>query len=534
VDARAISALTTEGRKVALQAQMPDGRGEPTGLGSGRQATVAEHERLPDSVTGAAGVGPGDIIADKYLIDSVLGVGGMGVVFRARHLQLNGQVALKFLSAQFLAHPVAIGRFRREAQAAARLKSEHVVRVFDVGTHSNGLPYMVMEYLEGCDLGGLLDDYGRLTTDLATDLLIQTCSAVEDAHRQGIIHRDLKPSNLFCVPRPDGTLTIKVVDFGISKVSGASAGLDGDITVTGNIVGSPSYMSPEQMKSPNRIDHRTDLWSLGVVLYECVTGKLPFPASTYAEICLKVHQESPLPPRAHGVVLPPGLEAIINTCLAKDPQQRYATAGDLAAALFALAPHGRRTSVRAVTPGDLASRATSVRSRWGLPGAPRKLGRFTLTEAGWARAPASGRRRRLSWLLSASAFVGLGTVGWLLFRAPPAMDISPALPSAAGHGASTQLRQQTPAPPRTLGEAAPEIPAAPAPSASGLLEPLTPSTSPSASRLNHPRALTSSTPSAANAPRTERAIATEKRLPSATPPSRPATERDSKSAIWTR
>jgi eukaryotic-like serine/threonine-protein kinase len=514
---------------------MPNGRAEPAGLGSRRQATVAEHERPPDSVTGAAGVGPGDIIADKYLIDSVLGVGGMGVVFRARHLQLNGQVALKFLSAQFLAHPVAIGRFRREAQAAARLKSEHVVRVFDVGTHSNGLPYMVMEYLEGCDLGGLLDDYGRLATDLAADLLIQTCNAVEDAHRQGIIHRDLKPSNLFCVPRPDGTLTIKVVDFGISKVSGASAGLDGDITVTGNIVGSPSYMSPEQMKSPNRIDHRTDLWSLGVVLYECVTGKLPFPASSYAEICLKVHQEPPVPPRAHGVVLPAGLEAIINTCLAKEPEQRYATAGDLAAALAALAPHGRRTSVRAVTPGDVASRTTSVRSRWGLPGAPRKLGRFTLTEAGWARSPASGRRRRLSWFLSASAFLGLGTVGWLLFRAPPAVDISPAPPSAAGPGSGAQLRQSTPALTGSLAEAPLESSAAPPPSAPRVLEPLAASAAPSVSRLGHPRSLASSTPSAASSPRTERgATANEKRLPSATTPLRPATERDSKSAIWTR
>jgi eukaryotic-like serine/threonine-protein kinase len=491
-------------------------------------------------MTDVAGVGPGDTIADKYLIDSVLGVGGMGVVFRARHLQLDGQVALKFLSTQFLKSPEAIARFRREAQAAARLKSEHVVRVFDVGTHTNGLPYMVMEYLEGCDLGGLLDASGRLASDLAADLLIQTCSALEDAHRQGIIHRDLKPSNLFCVPRPDGTLTVKVVDFGISKVTGASAGLAGDVTVTGNIVGSPSYMSPEQMKSPNRIDHRTDLWSLGVVLYECLTGKLPFPASTYAEICLKAHQDPPLPPSAHGVELPPELEVIVNTCLAKEPEKRYATAAELAAALSAFVPQARRTPGRAVTLGDVAERTSTVRSRVGLPGSSRKLGRFTLTQAGWARSAASSRRWGLSWFLSASAFVGLGVVGWQLFRAEPtSRDISPTLPSAAGPASTAQPSAAPPAPSALdWGEEPFPVPAVPTPTASALADQPTPSAAPSVPRSNHPRSMTPSTPkkSGATAGSAERrAPANEKKkLPAAVTPLPPPTERDSKSSIWTR
>jgi serine/threonine-protein kinase len=487
-------------------------------------------------VIGAAGVSPGDTIADKYLIDAVLGVGGMGVVFRARHLQLNGQVALKFLSAQFLSSPVAIGRFRREAQAAAKLKSEHVVRVFDVGTHTNGLPYMVMEYLEGCDLGGLLEASGRLASDLVADLLIQTCSAVEDAHEQGIIHRDLKPSNLFCVPRADGTFTIKVVDFGISKVTDASTPLEEGITVTGNVVGSPSYMSPEQMKSPNRIDHRSDLWSLGVVLYECLTGSLPFPASTYAEICLKVHQDPPLPASAHGVQLPPALEAIINTCLAKDPQQRYATAGELAAALWAFAPQGRRTSVRASTLGGVASRATSLRSRLGLPGASHKLGRFTLTEAGWARSSASGRRRRLSWFLSGSAFVGVGILGWLFFRAQPSnLDISPTPSSAAGPPSGVQLHQEPPAPAALdLAEPPSAVAAVPAPTASERVD-LIPSPAPSVPRSSHPGSPSTPKDSGATPARALRGTpANERKLPAPTTSSRPPTERDSKSAIWTR
>ena len=511
---------------------MRDGRGGPSGLGSGRQAKVAEHERPPDSVIGAAGVSPGDIIADKYLLDAVLGVGGMGVVFRARHLHLNGQVALKFLSAQFLNSPVAIGRFRREAQAAAKLKNEHVVRVFDVGTHTNGLPYMVMEYLEGCDLGGLLEASGRLASDLVADLLIQTCSAVEDAHQQGIIHRDLKPSNLFCVRHADGTLTIKVVDFGISKVTDTSAAMEAGITVTGNVVGSPSYMSPEQMKTPNRIDHRSDLWSLGVVLYECLTGNLPFPASTYAEICLKVHQEAPLPASAHGVRLPAGLEAIINTCLAKEPANRYATAGELAAALLAFAPQGRRSSVRAATLGGVASRATTLRSRWGLPRASAKPGRFTSTEVGWAGSPASGRRRRLSWFLSASAFVGLGIVGWLVFRADPVnMTISPSTASAAGLGSAAQPTPEPPAATALHGAAAPlAVP-------SGLVQPRIANPAPPAPPSSHPASLTPSTPTetAVTAARAVRgAPANEKKHPVTATPSRPATERDSKSSIWTR
>jgi eukaryotic-like serine/threonine-protein kinase len=513
---------------------MRDGRGEPSGLGSAREAKVAEQERPSDSVIGVTGVKPGDIIADKYLVDSVLGVGGMGVVFRARHLQLNGQVALKFLSAQFLSSPVAIGRFRREAQAAAKLKSEHVVRVFDVGTHTNGLPYMVMEYLVGCDLGGLLEASGRLASDLVADLLIQTCSAVEDAHEQGIIHRDLKPSNLFCVPRPDGTFTVKVVDFGISKVSDASAGLEGSITVTGNIVGSPSYMSPEQMKSPNRIDHRSDLWSLGVVMYECLTGRLPFPASTYAEICLKVHQEPPLPASAHGVRLPAGLETIVNRCLAKEPEKRYATAGELAAALIAFAPHAPRASVRAATLGGVPGRTTTTRSRWGLPGASHRVGRFTSTEAGWAHSPASGRRRRLSWFLSASAFVGLALAGWLLFGAPSRkLEISPTPSSAAAPRSAAQPRPPAAV---SLAEAPLALPALAAPAASGPFEPVTPSAAPSSPRSNLPHSMTPSTAndSATAIGAARGASASDKKLPTKTTSSRPATERDSKSSVWTR
>ncbi|HET9932396.1 MAG TPA: serine/threonine-protein kinase, partial [Polyangiaceae bacterium] len=165
------------------------------------------------------GIGVGDVIAEKYRIESVLGAGGMGVVFSARHTTLNGQFALKFLSRDGLQSSQAIGRFYREAQAAARLRSEHAVRVFDVGTHTNGLPFIVMEYLEGADLGRVLRASGQLPVTEAVDYTLQTCAAIADAHKAGIIHRDLKPSNLFCVTREDKSVIVKVLDFGISKVT---------------------------------------------------------------------------------------------------------------------------------------------------------------------------------------------------------------------------------------------------------------------------------------------------------------------------
>jgi serine/threonine protein kinase len=499
----------------------------------------------PDVVTEVARVGPGDTVADKYLLGRVLGMGGMGVVFLAEHRELEGQVALKFLSAEFSTNPEAVGRFRREAQAAAKLRSEHVVRVFDVGVHSNGLPYMVMEYLEGGDLGGLLKESGPLPIELAADLLVQTCSAVADAHRQGIVHRDLKPSNLFCVPRSDGGFTIKVVDFGISKVTGASASLEQGITVTGNVVGSPSYMSPEQMRSSNRIDHRTDIWSLGVVLYECVTGQLPFPATTYAEICIKVHQDAPLPPSAHGVRVPPALEAIIAKCLAKEPEQRYATAGELAAALAEFAPPARRPSVQPVGSTDVADLARSGQGALGARRASGKPGRLSSTQPGWVHSsPPFGGRRRLSWILSVSALVSLGVVAWLVFSNESATPVaSPAIPSnvvsATAASSIDAMRPREPVtttvPPGPLVApvATPEAPTATAPQAVGP----TPSGGvPSASRSTGAR----STPSTRKARETTTPVASPqaKQVPSSTATAvstrKLTTERDSKNSIWTR
>jgi serine/threonine-protein kinase len=302
-------------------------------------------------LTIVAGIHIGDLIADKYRIERLLGSGGMGFVVAARHVQLDDQVAIKFLSSEMLSNELAVSRFDREARAAARIKNEHVVRVFDVGRLPNGAPYLVMEYLTGGDLGEWLRENGPAPVERAAEFVIQACAALADAHRIGIVHRDIKPSNLFCVEKPGQNPLIKLLDFGISKVS---TPIDGSITDTSMAVGSPSYMSPEQMRSASQVDHRTDIWSLGVVLYELLTNRLPFPGATYPEICLKVVNEPPPRPSTYRADLPPPLEAIILKCLEKEREQRYSNVSELARALVEFAPVRARHTFEALVAGEPA------------------------------------------------------------------------------------------------------------------------------------------------------------------------------------
>ncbi|HMA94886.1 MAG TPA: serine/threonine-protein kinase, partial [Polyangiaceae bacterium] len=257
------------------------------------------------------GVRVGDILAGKYRIERVLGSGGMGVVVAARHLQLDEMVAIKYLSPGALEHPTAVSRFLREAKAAVRIKSEHVARVSDVGTLSTGVPYLVMEYLEGGDLAQWLKKHGRMSIEQAVEFVLQALEAIADAHGLGIVHRDLKPANLFCVRRSDGLFSIKLLDFGISKAQDPRSSDDhGDITAPAVVMGSPLYMSPEQMRSAREVDARTDIWSIGVILYELLTGVAPFAGTTVSEICVKAASEAPVPMRTLRPDLPLELEAV--------------------------------------------------------------------------------------------------------------------------------------------------------------------------------------------------------------------------------
>jgi serine/threonine protein kinase len=291
-------------------------------------------------------VKPGDVLAGKYRVERVLGAGGMGVVVAAHHLQLDERVALKFLLPEARADAATVARFEREARAAVKIKSEHVARVIDVGVMENGAPYIVMEYLEGSDLSDWLLANGSTSPAQAADFVIQACEALVEAHALGIVHRDLKPSNLFCVRRLDGVSAIKVLDFGISK---AAFGPSADMTRSQSLLGSPLYMSPEQMEAPKSVDARTDIWSLGIILYELITRHVPFDGETLPELILKIVSQQPPSPRSLRPEVPEAFERIIARCLEKDRTKRYRHVGELAEALGPFAPPRCATSVERIS-----------------------------------------------------------------------------------------------------------------------------------------------------------------------------------------
>jgi serine/threonine-protein kinase len=288
----------------------------------------------------------GTMIAGKYRVERVLGQGGMGVVVVAMHDELDQRVAIKFLLKDALADQEWIARFSREAKAAARIKSEHAVKVYDVGKLDGGAPYMVMEYLEGRDLQTILNEQQRLPVGEAVEYVLQACEAIAEAHAAGIVHRDLKPANLFVTHRTDGSPCVKILDFGISKMTSLTGGDNQTVTNTSAIVGSPLYMSPEQMRASKNVDRRTDIWSLGVILQELVSGSPSFVANTTAELCALVLTAPPSPldlPSA-----PPGFADVISRCLKKTAEERFASIAELARALEPFGPPSVKTSVERI------------------------------------------------------------------------------------------------------------------------------------------------------------------------------------------
>jgi eukaryotic-like serine/threonine-protein kinase len=293
----------------------------------------------------ATGVHVGQILAGKYRVELVLGVGGMGVVIAAHHIQLDTRVALKLLLPGMLTNQEALTRFTREARAAIQMTSSHAARVFDVGTLESGAPYIVMEYLDGADLGTLLQQQGPLEVVDAVGFVLQACEAVAEAHALGIVHRDLKPSNLFLCRRADGRRDIKVLDFGISKVAALASAPDQTLTQVTSLVGSPLYMSPEQIEAPHTVDTRTDIWALGVLLYELLSNKTPFCGNTLPQVSIKIAVRPPVPLRELRPEVADGLAAVIARCLEKDRTWRYANVGELALALLPFGPEQAQTSV---------------------------------------------------------------------------------------------------------------------------------------------------------------------------------------------
>jgi eukaryotic-like serine/threonine-protein kinase len=402
------------------------------------------------------GVKPGDVIAGKYRVDRVLGVGGMGVVVAAHHIQLDDRVAIKFLLPETLANKEAVARFAREARAAVKIKSEHVARVSDVGTLETGAPYMVMEYLEGGDLSTWVAQRGALPVERAVEFVLQACEAIAEAHALGIVHRDLKPANLFVARLPGGVESVKVLDFGISKVTGLGvSGATESATKTSALMGSPLYMSPEQMQSAKDVDPRADIWALGVILYELLTGVSPFSGDTMPELVLKIVSSAPRALRNSRPDAPDGLEDVILRCLEKDPGKRFQTVGELAPALLPFAPKRARRSVDRIS---LVLKAAGFgASALALPpssdGDGPEPSPATIASFG-GTAPGAGRTKPV--LLVGFAVLVLVGVGAVLLR-----PRAPA-PEAAGSNAFTaQAAADRPSPVPSPEAAArtPEIPA---------------------------------------------------------------------------
>jgi serine/threonine-protein kinase len=289
--------------------------------------------------------GPGEVIGGKYRVDGTLATGGMGVVLRATHLHLREKVAIKILRPDVQARPESVARFMREARMTMKLRGEHVVRVFDVDL-IDGAPYIVMELLEGEDLALRIGEGGPIAPDVAVGLLLQLCEGVAEAHAIGIVHRDLKPANVF-VTRGD---VIKVLDFGVSKASSTlldegavtasgsdpripaarpnETDTDVDLTSTRTTLGSPRYMSPEQIRCARDVDERSDIWAIGAIAHEMLSGDPPFEDDDLEALRAAITADAP-----KSLAAPDKLRAVVERCLAKDPSERFADVRELERAL---------------------------------------------------------------------------------------------------------------------------------------------------------------------------------------------------------
>jgi hypothetical protein len=409
----------------------------------------------------------GEVIASKYEIESVLGAGGMGVVLCARHVQLGQRVAIKFMRGEAASDQSAVSRFLREARSAVALSSEHVAKVLDVGTLATGEPYMVMEYLAGVDLGKVLRTSGPLSIEEAIDTVLQACEAIAEAHVLGIVHRDLKPSNLFRTTRRDGSHLIKVLDFGISKtIAFNTPGSGESLTASGLLMGSPGYMSPEQLRSAKAVDARSDIWSLGVILYELLTAEAPFTGETMGETFARILSETAPPIRRRRPDVPEGLAAVVSRCLERDVEKRVQTVGQLAAQLAPFAPRNAAISVERIarisaTPSQGAPAAAESAAapdtmtalpRAGTSGPEAYRGRQVVdTSPAWLKSGPVARLRPggRATLIAASSVIAVALAGvvagvyGLRHKSPPATALTasveaPSMPPAGTAAARSE------------------------------------------------------------------------------------------------
>jgi serine/threonine-protein kinase len=492
---------------------------------------------------------PGEVIAGKYSVEEVLGEGGMGVVLAARHASLGQRVAIKFLIGQAAADPTAVARFLREARAAAVLSNEHIARVHDVGTLETGEPYLVMEYLGGADLGEILRRLGSIPVPDAVGAVLQACEGLAEAHARGIIHRDLKPSNLFVSTRMDGTPLVKVLDFGISKMTESTwDGRQESLTASGLVMGSPLYMSPEQIRSSRDVDVRSDVWALGVILYELLTGVAPFAAETMGATLAKIFAETPAPVGRLRPEVPEELAVVVAHCLEKDLARRVQNVGELASRLAPFANREDSVSVERIlrvsgipaappAPSPAASTMGAAEVQQAGSGAGSRSGsrsasqasreRRGETEPPWHRSASQGYRvpragRGAVIAAGVAACVAVGAIAVFVLRAPARRTEPPAAAAVAPSQISSEAASaQASAPPgSTPARATPEPPASvaaanPSAAAAGIATtaqaaprgaPSAPHTSP-ARAAPVPRVATGATPTASAAPSPTRTTA---------------------------
>ena len=387
----------------------------------------------------------GDLLAGKYRIERRLGEGGMGTVMAAVHEQLQQRVAIKFLSPDHAQNPDAAARFIREARAAVKIQSEHVARVIDVAELADGAPYMVMEYLLGNDLADELQRVGYFDVSTTIDYVLQSCEAIAEAHSVGLVHRDLKPANLFLTRRADGSPLVKVLDFGISKALSTSEEA-ATLTSAKAMLGSPAYMSPEQARTPKLVDQRTDIWSLGVILFEFLSGDIPFTGENAMALLSAAFIDKTPSVRAIRPDLPSEIEAVIERCLQKHPDYRYQTIAEFAEAL---APFAERASLPSVAriqgtiarpvssippplvpaSGGVVDRRAQADTQLATRGSATRgsVTRGSVTPAGataetlmdWGKSKDQPRRSRYLAVAGAAAgVIALGTLVWRAISAP--------------------------------------------------------------------------------------------------------------------
>jgi hypothetical protein len=332
------------------------------------------------------GLEAGQIIEGKYRIVRLLGEGGMGAVYEGENVRIHRKVAIKVLHAGVANNPDVVQRFEREAQAAGRIGSEHIVEVLDLGSLTDGDRFMVMEYLDGVSLGQRIEGRGKLTPVELAPIALQLLEGLGAAHGAGIIHRDLKPDNVFLVPSKKGqTDYVKILDFGISKFSPLASDSGMSMTRTGAVMGTPFYMSPEQAKGAKDMDHRSDLYSAGVILYQAVTGQLPFNAETFNELIFKIVLDVVPPPEQLVPDLDPNFASIIRKAMAREPAQRFQTAQEFMQAVSTWVSSGSGVTFPRDALPSQTSEAAAVPAR---PGGPPLA--HNGTAASWAQTGPGG------------------------------------------------------------------------------------------------------------------------------------------------